>query len=86
MIEINLGRKGFISLTRRSYPPLKEVSAGTEIEEPAYQLAPHGLLTLLPYMTQGHLQRGGTTHSMLDPLISVIKIKKEHPNTCLQDI
>lgn len=51
-------KRVYFAHTLRSYPPLKEVSAGTEIEEPAYQPAPHGLLTLLAYMTPGPSAEG----------------------------
>lgn len=37
----------------------------------AYVLAPHGLLTLISYGTQGNLPRGGPTHNGLGPPASL---------------
>jgi hypothetical protein len=65
-------------------PSLKEVWAGTEagawrqklmlrpLREAAFCLAPHGLLSLLSYITQNHLLRGGATHNGLGPPLSMI--------------
>jgi hypothetical protein len=39
----------------------------------AYWLAPHGLLSLLPYRTEDPLPRGGPTHNGLRPHASVTK-------------
>ena len=46
----------------------------------AHWLAPHGLLSLLSYRTQGHQPRGCTTHSGL-PHQSLIK-KTQHRLAC----
>jgi len=57
------GRQGFILLTY--YKPFTEGSQEPEAEtteEAAYWPAPHGLLGLLFYGTQGHLPRDGPSH------------------------
>jgi hypothetical protein len=68
-------RKGLFRLTVL-VSPLKEVRAGTQgrsldagavpeaTKRAMYQIAPHGLLSLLSYYTpQDHLPREGSTHS-----------------------
>lgn len=51
--------------------PDKNLEAGPEaevMEDPAYQLAPHGLLSLSSYTGQDHLPRSDTALSELGPL------------------
>lgn len=42
-------------------------TAAEAMEESCYQLAPHGLLSLLSYMVQDHQPRGSTSYRELGP-------------------
>lgn len=53
------------------------------MEDAAYWLASHGLLSLLPYISQAHQPRTGIVDSGLGPPLSV-SIKKMPPQKCPQ--
>ena len=82
MTGSTLERRGFMSVHSCS-PSRREVgSGGTEaetMEVAAYWLAPHGLLSLLSYITQDHLPRDGTAHSGLSPPTPIINQEKGSP-------
>ena len=80
MTDSSLGRKGFMWITHPQSPstegsqgreglkPGGNLEAGADaeaMEDAAYWLVPHGLLSLLSYRTQDHQLRDGTTHNGL---------------------
>lgn len=80
MNKSNLGKKGLISpysnsVSRKSKQHLKAEHWGRNTRREMLLtgwLVFHGFLNLFSYTIQGHLPRGGTAHSELNPSTSVI--------------